>query len=68
MGCPYNLCIPEPGHYLAPPKFKSWIGQSKSKLIESGENYWNILIYGEVILEMDILLNINLIEENFSQK
>ena len=34
-----NLCIPEPDHHLAPPKFKSCIGHCKSKLIESWENH-----------------------------
>ena len=38
LGSSDSLCIPEPGHYLAPPKFKSYIGPWNSwnpgKIIE----------------------------------
>ena len=44
-----NLCIPEPGTYFETPKFRPCNGLCKSKLMESGENYWSILIWGKVI-------------------
>ena len=50
LGSLVNLCIPESGHYLAPPKFKSCVGLWKSKLMKSGKNYWNIIKWGKVIL------------------